>query len=116
MGSKSSKNSQSNAPQELPPEPDRLEQRRKHYELIAERQRQARIKKEMHIKEIFYDVVSRALEDNKELITMRDLEAHLSKNSRPAIDGFSQRKVIQNVIGDEFFRGHLFIRSLKGCT
>lgn len=116
MGCKSSKKPppESEVTQELPPEPDRLEQRRKHFELIEERRKAARIKKELHIKELFYDVVARALEDNLELITMRDLESHLCKNHRSVIDGFNQHRVIQKVIGDEFLKGHLFIRSTKG--
>lgn len=116
MGCKSSKKppSESEGTREIPPEPDRLEQRRKHFELIKERNKATRIKNELHIKELFYDVVARALVENVGLITMRDLESHLVKNHRPVIDGFNQKRIIQNVIGDEFLKGHLFIRSTKG--
>lgn len=115
MGSKPSKQPpEPEVTQELPPEPDRLEQRLRHYELIEERMKQGRVKKELHVKELFYDVVVRALEDNKELLTMRELESHLSKNHRSVVDGFNQRRIIQTAIGDEFLKGHLFIRSTKG--
>lgn len=115
MGSKSSKEPPPQpTTQELPPEPDRLEQRRKHYELIEERVKQGRIKWQSHIRELYYDVVVRALEDNKDLITMRDLESHMNKNHRSILDGFHQKEIIKNVIGDEFLKGHLFIRSTKG--
>lgn len=117
MGCKSSKQSPPPDPEvshELPPEPDRLEQRKKHFELIEERRKGSKIKKDKHVKEMFYDVVARALENNLDLITMRDLKSYLSKNHRPVIDGFNQQKVIQSVVGDEFLKGHLFVRSLKG--
>lgn len=116
MGSKSSKKSQpeSEITEELPPEPDRMEQRRKHYELIEERRKQARIQREIRINELFYDVVAKAVEENTDLITMSDLESHILKNHRSIVDRYNQKRVIQNVIGDEFLKGHLIIRSTKG--
>lgn len=116
MGSRSSKNSQlePEIKEELPPEPDRMEKRKKHYELIEERRKQARIQKEIRVKELFYDVVAKALEENTDLITMSDLESHIQKTHRSIVDGYNQKKVIQKVIGDEFLKGHLIIRLNKG--
>lgn len=115
MGNKSNKIQQEPAmAEELPPPPDRMEQRQKHYELIDERRKLLQIQREIRIKELFYDVVVKALERHTDLITMTDLESYLSKNHRSVVDGFNQKRVIQNVIGDEFLKGHLIIRSIKG--
>lgn len=116
MGSKSSKNppQEPEITKELPPEPDRMEQRRKHYEILEERRKQERIQKEIRNKELFYDVVARALEEKTDLMTINDLESHLFKNHRSVVDGFNKKRVIQNVIGDEFLKGHLIIRMTKG--
>lgn len=115
MGNRSAKIQQApEIAEELPPAPDRMEQRRKHYELVDERRKLAQVQRELRIKELLYDVVAKALEEHTDLITMADLESHLAKNHRSIVDGFNQKRVIQTVIGDEFLKGHLIIRSIKG--
>lgn len=101
--------------QELPPEPDPMEERRKHIKVLEERRRQSRIQKEIRNNELFQDVVARAIKENKDLTTMNDLQSYIFKNHRSDVNGFHQKKVIQKVIGDEFLKGHLIIRSTKGC-
>lgn len=114
MGCRSSKQQEPQVTEELPPKPNRMEQRRKHYELMEERRKQARIQKDARIQEMFYDVVAKALEEQMDLITMADLESYIAKNHRTVVDGFHQKRVIQKVIGDEFLKGHLIIRLAKG--
>lgn len=62
----------------------------------------------------FADFVAEALRAKSDLVTLSDIESHISKNHRSVVDAFHRKKIIQRVVADEFSKGNVSVRLVRG--
>lgn len=62
----------------------------------------------------FSGFVMEALKNKAELVTLADIEAHISKNHRSVVDAFNRKKIIRKVVTDEISKGNVTIRLIRG--
>lgn len=61
----------------------------------------------------FIGLVKMAIDKIDDFCTICDIESYISTHHRTTVDAFTRRKIICNVITDEFFAGNITVRTKK---